>query len=338
MPRKPTFLARKARERLAEMAACTDSSQCLPTLAVLSGELKLHASTIFRMLQDMAVEGVVWQSPSGRFYPAAARAGQVRGKPLCFIGREMCHWSRLYQEILSGVSEASSANAGSLVLCSAPSLLKQADSLQPPQFASLDTQRRELDSILKNAPRGCCGFLFDHLWAPEVIESSSCPNGARLQLLRSTSVGIDQNHGARLVRGMIDRSAFTGVILVVPFRGDAVIDASMDFLEEQLQGKIVRRMDYALAVRQVATLCAKGFAFLCPEDHVAHALADKIAPLHKSGEIFPLIATQGTGILSAPVSRLRYDFRRLGRSAASALLNGTCPPLLKPALVSTVSS
>jgi hypothetical protein len=317
------------------MAACTDSRQCLPTLAVLSGELELHASTIFRMLRDMAVEGVVWQSPSGRFYPATARAGQVRGKPLCFIGREMCHWSRLYQEILSGVSEASSANAGSFVLCSSPSLLRQADSLQPPKFASLDTQRRELDSILKNAPRGCCGFLFDHLWAPEVIESSSCPNGARLQLLRSASLGIDQKHGARLVRGMIDRSAFAGVILVVPFRGDPVIDESLDFVEEQLQGRIVRRMDFPLAARQVATLCAKGFAFLCPEDNMSQDLAEKIAPHHKSGEVFPLIATQGTGILSAPVSRLRYDFRRLGRSAASALLNGTRPPLLKPALVTT---
>ena len=337
MPRKPTFLAREARERLAEMAASTDSNECLPTLAVLSGELNLHGSTIFRILQDMAVEGVVWQSPSGRFYPAAARAGQVRGKPLCFIGREMCHWSRLYQEILSGVSEASSANAGSFVLCSAPSLLRQADSLQPPQFASLDTQRRELDSILKNAPRGCCGFLFDHMWAPEVIESSSCPNGARLQLLRSASLGIDQKHGARLVRGMIDRSAFAGVILVVPFRGDPVIDESLDFVEEQLQGRIVRRMDFPMAARQVATLCAKGFAFLCPEDNMSQDLAEKIAPHHKSGEVFPLIATQGTGILSAPVSRLRYDFRRLGRSAASALLNGTRLPVLKPALVSAPS-
>ena len=78
MPRKPTLLARKARERLAEIAASTEASRCLPTLAVLSGELKLHASTIFRILQDLAVEGVVWQSPSGRFYPASARVEQVR--------------------------------------------------------------------------------------------------------------------------------------------------------------------------------------------------------------------------------------------------------------------
>lgn len=190
-----------------------------------------------------------------------------------------------------------------------------------------------MDSILKNAPRGCCGFLFDHLWAPEVIESSSCPNGVRLQLLRSASLGIDQKHGARLVRGMIDRSAIAGVIMVVPFKGDPVIDESLDFLEEQLQGRIVRRMDFALAARQVATLCERGFAFVCPEDNVSCALAEKIAPHHKSGEVFPVIATQGTGTLSAPVSRLRYDFRRLGRSAASALLNGTRPPLLKPALV-----
>ena len=193
VPRKPTILARQARERLVEMAAPSDSSQCLPTLAALSKDLNLHPFTIFRILKDMALEGVVWQSPSGSLYSAAASAGQVRGKPLCFIGREMCHWSRLYQEILSGVSEVCSANAGSFVVCSAPSLLRQGDSLEPPQFASLEIQRRELDAILKNAPRGCCGFLFDHLWAPEVIEEPPFTGGAKLQLLRSAPVGIDQS-------------------------------------------------------------------------------------------------------------------------------------------------
>jgi hypothetical protein len=337
VPRKPTILARQARERLVEMAAAADSSQCLQTLAVLSKDLNLHASTIFRILKDMAVEGVVWQSPSGRFYSAAARAEQVRGKPLCFIGREMCHWSRLYQEILSGVSEACSANSGSFVLCSAPSLLRQGDSLEPPEFASLEIQRRELDAILKNAPRGCCGFLFDHLWAPEVIEEAPFTGGAKLQLLRSAPVGIDQKHGARLVRGLIDRSNFAGVILVVPFRGDAVIDHAIDLLETELAEKKPSLMDFSEAMRQADKLCGKGFLFVCPEDYVARALAEKIAPLHQVGAVFPLIATQGTGILSAPISRLRYDFRRLGRTAASALLNGSSAPLLKPALVSATA-
>lgn len=60
-----------------------------------------------------------------------------------------------------------------------------------------------------------------------------------------------------------------------------------------------------VAATQVATLCAKGFALLCLEDNMSQDLAEKFAPHHKSGEVFPLIATQGTGILSAPVSRLR---------------------------------
>ena len=320
--------------RLVKMAASTDSGECLPTLSVLSKDLNLHPSTIFRILRDMSVEGLVWQSPSGRFYPAAARAEQVRGKPLCFIGREMCHWSRLYQEILSGVSEVCSANAGSLVLCSAPSLLRQSSSLECPQFAPLATQRRELDAILKNAPRGCCGFLLYHLWAPEVIEEASFPAGARLQLLRSNPVAIDQTHGARLLRGMVNRGTFQGVILVVPFHGDAVIDQALDILDVELAGQKPKRMPFPEATRKAGELSAKGFLFVCPEDHVARALAEKIAPFHKPGEVFPLIATQGTGILSAPVSRLRYDFRRLGRSAASVLLNGGSAPPLKPALVS----
>jgi len=334
MPRKPTLLARKARERLIHMAALTDSKKSLPSLAVLSGELDLHASTIFRILRDMAVEGTVWQSPSGRFYPTAARAEQVRGKPLCFIGREMLHWSRLYQEILSGVSEACSANAGSLILCSAPSLLRQGDSVEPPRFASRETQRRELDAILKNAPRGCCGFLFDHVWDSDLVKEATFPGGAKMQLLRSEPAGIDQKHGARLVRGLIERNAYAGVVVVVPFRGDVLIDQAIEFLFDELSEQKPILMNFSDAMRQSKKLCAKGFVFVCPEDNTSHALAENIASFHRSGEQFPLIATQGTGILSAPISRLRYDFRRLGRSAAAAVINGSFAALLKPALVS----
>ena len=40
---------------------------------------------------------------------------------------------------------------------------------------------------------------------------------------------------------------------------------------------------------------------------------------------------------SASISRLRYEFRCLGRTAASALLNGISAPILKPALVSATA-
>ena len=334
MPRKPTLLARKARERLTNMAASADSKKSLPSLAVLSGEFDLHASTIFRILRDMAVEGSVWQSPSGRFYPTAARAQQVRGKPLCFIGREMSHWSRLYQEILSGVSEACSANAGSLILCSAPSLLRQGDSVEPPRFASRETQRRELDGILENAPHGCCGFLFDHVWDSDLVQEAAFPSGAKLQLLRTAPVGIDQKHGARLVRGLIERNGYSGVVVVVPFRGDALIDQVIECLIDELSEQKPILMNFPDAMRQSKKLSSKGFVFVCPEDNAAHALAKNIASFHRDREHFPLIATQGTGILSAPIRRLRYDFRRLGRSAAAAVINGSFSPLLKPSLVS----
>jgi len=46
-----------------------------------------------------------------------------------------------------------------------------------------------------------------------------------------------------------------------------------------------------------------------------------------------LLGTQGTGLLSAPARRLRVDYRRLGRAAASQLLHGTPMPRLRAALV-----
>ena len=87
------------------MVAGLPSGRCLPTLEILGKEFQLHPSTVFRILRDLDTEGVVWQSPNGRFYPAASRSKHVRGLPVFFIGREMWHWSRLYHEILEGVSE-----------------------------------------------------------------------------------------------------------------------------------------------------------------------------------------------------------------------------------------
>lgn len=75
-------------------------------------------------------------------------------------------------------------------------------------------------------------------------------------------------------------------------------------------------------------------SFIAPEDNTALALQALIkrsrSVLSKTAQV---VATQGTGLVTAPTLRLRYDYRRLGRSAASRILHGTPVVAVPPAWI-----
>lgn len=161
----------------------------LPTLSDLGDKFALHPSTIFRMLRDLTEEGCVWQSPQGKFYAAAAQRKTLRGAPVCFIGREMWQWGRLYQEILKGIAEVCGANGSPLILLSSQNLVRQANPSSTPKFASLNVTKDELRNLLTASPTGCAGCVFDHLWQASAIDSVKHPGGKWVQLL----AGIGQH-------------------------------------------------------------------------------------------------------------------------------------------------
>ncbi|MEX1118549.1 MAG: hypothetical protein WEB60_07115 [Terrimicrobiaceae bacterium] len=68
---------------------------------------------------------------------------------------------------------------------------------------------------------------------------------------------------------------------------------------------------------------------VCPEDNIAQEIAGHL-PRHSRTR---LIGTQGASVLHTPHIRLRIDYRRLGRSAASYLLHGTHPTAIRATLV-----
>ena len=329
MPRKPTLQARAARTRLLALAASLPPQRRLPTLAELARELSLHPSTIFRILRGLTEEGLVWQSPQGKFYAAADRRQSLRGAPLCFIGREMWQWSRLYQEMLEGIAEVCSANGNPLVLLSSRSLVRQESPTDQAVFASLASQKKELERLLKAAPRGCAGFLLDHVWKSAALQAAKFPGGERIQLLSGDGLPArvfapDYRKGAALVADFLRAQGHARIGLVIPFKGDPAIDLMEDEMRYALTDFAVTDIPFSergSALRQVDAL-------VCLEDNVADALVRENA----AGLPF-LIATQGTGLIQAPHVRLRVDYRRLGRAAASHLLLGTRHAPQAPALV-----
>ena len=340
MPRKPTILARQARLRLVEMVAGMPQGDTLPTLEVLGNQLGLHPSTVFRLLRDLGTEGIVWQGPSGRFYPAAARVERVRGLPLCFVGREMWHWSRLYQEILEGVSEVCSANASPLILLSAPSLVCQADPVKPPRFASAKTQREELGILLPSVPRSCAGILFDHLWKDEALALIGAQSTPKAQLLHGSGklmpvAAPNSRAAADCAKAFIAANRIDRTFVVSPFKGDPFIDAGVEQLKTTLGGQDTGEVSFAELTGNMKNqeFKKRRTGLVCPEDNTAKALLEEIQSIPPGAGRFFLFATQGTGLLASPANRVRFDFRRLGRSAASMLLHGTSPRPVSPGLI-----
>lgn len=340
MPRKPTLFARRVKGELIALIQHLPAETAVPTARALGTQFDLHASTMFRMLRDLAAEGIVWQSPGGRFFPAADRERNLKGIPVCFIGRELWQWSRLYQEILEGISEVCAANGSPLVLLSAPSLIRQSHPTGPLTFASPRTQSRELASLLRSTPRGCAGFILDNLWSNSALATQAFPGGDRVQLLHGTGrfasvCAPDYARGARLVCEYLLAHKFDEILQIIPFSGDPAIEAATQALAASITSLPSRQIPFAQTSTEISKILRsrrpRRVALICPEDNTAQAIADAIPRSPKSAAAIHVIATQGTGLLSSPFTRLRHDFRRLGRSAASFILHGTklSPPRIQ---------
>ena len=339
VPRKPTVHSRKAREALVALAASCAQEEALPPLRVLSERYDIHAATVFRILRDLVAEGIYWQSPSGRFLPVAARRKTLRGRPVCFIGREMWQWSRLYQELLAGVSEVCSTNGSPLVLLASTALVRQTGATEAPEFGSAKAQIKELEKLAEVVPRGCAGYLFDHLWSEAAMSKVKFSGGEKVQLIfgnnsHAEAVAPDYLCAAEMAADYAMQHSFAKIGLFVPFTGDPAIDHSVGLLRQVLARFSPMEMVFGAAPdRKTIRQFLDGLDLVvCREDNVALALAEILEKGDFDRQPI-LLATQGTGAIRSPHARLRLDYRRLGRAAASRLLYGTKVPSQRPTLV-----
>lgn len=342
MPRKPTIYVKMARDGILSLIENHPQNEALPTLRELGEQFTLHPSTIYRLLCDLETEGLIWQGPSGRFFAASAQRHTLREAPLCFIGREMWHWSQLYQEILEGVAEVCSANGSPLIFHSAPNLVRVPVHLDPPIFASAHIQKKELQKLAATIPRGCAGILFDHLWRDVALQSATFPGGQKLQLLFGSGKYIktfmpDYAVGAEMIARHVQAKAFDQVCLVVPFEGDPVILECLQQLRIHLKSFDLREVAFHdhEALKEIITHPHEHSCLICPEDNITLGLAELVSknPPPPGKCPIEILATQGLGVVTSPHTRLRYDYRRLGRAAAAHIFHGTSMKPVRPHLI-----
>jgi len=137
--------------------------------------------------------------------------------------------------------------------------------------------------------------------------------------------------GAQLILRHLVRSGCKQVFLGIPFCGDQAVDSARDALIAAADnGKYpfsqIESLDLSTptkrkkAASRLSLLRART-AIICTEDNVASFLWKNIS---QGGlprfENIELLAMQGTGAINVPITKLRYDYRKLGRDAVSAVL------------------
>lgn len=335
MPRKPTTYARAAEAELRALAAREEVEDPLPTVRELGRKYDVSYATISRILQRLTQEAVVWQHPNGRFYPMSARAQLSDRFPVVLIGRQIQNWSALYQEILEGVSEVCAARGCPLIFLSSPQLVRHESPENPPTFISADLQRIEITRLLASVPRPCGAILLDHLWqdalSVEVADSFRCTAlllrpGPGLGSLRGS---LDLQAGAEMMLNHLAEQAYQQLVVALPFEGDQAIQVSLDALQAVAVGRGLGLLEVAdgttPAARKkfVARLkrAKDRLAVISLEDNVTALLWQEFQKASIScPEKIGLVSLQGTSAVGSSITRLRYDYRLLGRELVSDLL------------------
>ncbi|WPJ95742.1 helix-turn-helix domain-containing protein [Coraliomargarita algicola] len=338
MPRNLTTYTKAARAGILDLVKNLAENAPLPSLRQLADQFDLHSTTIFRLLHDLEAEGYVWQGPNRRFYPASAQSHTLQGKPICFIGRQIQDWSQLYQEIFEGVTEICTTNGSPLILHSSPTLVQVPVELEPAIIATEAEQKSELQKLLRTIPKGCAGFIFDHLWCDAALEQIPFPRNQCIQLLSGSETHakvITPNYsaGAQLIADYVQSRAFNQVYLVESTPEEPLLHRSVAQMQETLATLSTHSLSYydEKAVNELVRQIPPHSCFICTEDNTALGLASRIREADR--KTVEMVAIQGTGIVTAPHTRLRYDYRRLGRSAASSILHGTALKQMAPRLV-----
>ena len=217
--------------------------------------------------------------------------------------------------------------------------------MEPAILASESDQKAELKRLRKSVPTGCAGFILDHLWSDAALRSLSFPKGQCIQLLAGTGkyakvISPNYEAGAQLISNYVISRNFEQVFLVETSPEEPLLHRSMSHIKETLANISSHSFSYydKDALKSALDSIGPHCCFICIEDNTARGLADHIMASESATkfDMIEMLAIQGTGVITAPHTRLRYDYRRLGRAAASSILHGTAIKQMAPRLVTRI--
>lgn len=339
--------------RLRAVLTTAARDQPLPTTRELGERFRVANTTVFRLLQQFAKTGEIWQHPvNGRYYPPAARALLDRPKPVACVIRRLELASELYRELLEGISAGCGALRRTMLLWHDELLVNHPAPQKPPVFARVPQQRAILRDFIERHGGAAGGFILDHVWNDDALLAESEALQPSVVLFRScaipqiSNVRADFRSGAFKALAYLLGRGFDHIIPVIPFAGDPAVDefgialnsvaTELDCRSRLLSPEAASVHAERAALLQRIKRAPGRIAIICPEDNVAMQLVDEAKA---SGLSCPkdlgVLSVMGTDFaVRAGLTCMRYDFRKLGKSAVEALAASTpVRTSIEPALV-----
>ncbi|HRE84414.1 MAG TPA: substrate-binding domain-containing protein [Opitutaceae bacterium] len=312
----------------------------LPTTRELGDYYSISNASACRLLKRLDAEKVIWRRENGRYYLAESQRIFDRPKPYACLLRKLQNWSRIYQGVMSGFSEAFGRNRAAMLFVHNENLVRHADTAHPPVHAGAEAQREALAEFFRDHDDHFGGILLDDVWLDEVLAEFSDRLENAVIVCRPTklpglaSVSVDFDSSAVLAIGHLFARGYEEIWLAVPFTHAAPVDLMCQAarraaatLGKPIDPKnicFVTTPEERSAFLQRLKESKKRVGVFCVEDNVALILWRM---LRESGITSPervgILSGMGTDIVTErQITTLQIDYARIGREAGEILAEG----------------
>lgn len=341
-------------ERYLRQVAATkgwDVSEPLPTTREIGDRYHISNATVCRLLVRLSEEGVIWRRDNGRYYLNDSRRFLELHKPYACLLRRLQNWSRVYQGIMGGFSQAFGRDPASMLFVHNETLVRHADTAHPPVHATADEQRQSLAEFFQIYRNEFRGILLDEVWLDDVLRGFLPELGNSVVVCRSTtlpgisSVSADFEAGALLAVGHLYARGFDEIWIAIPFANAIAIEQLTDAtrraaatLGSAIDPKNVCSVATPADREQLVTRLKNAKArvgLFCLEDNMTILLKKAFAA---AGIDCPakvgLLSGMGTDLVTERhISSLQIDYEGIGRAAGGILVSGRSQQLtIRPQL------
>lgn len=316
-----------------------DLSRPLPTTREIGQRFGISNATVCRLLIRLSAEGLIWRRSNGRYFLNESRR-VFENEPYACLLRRLKNWSRVYQGVMGGFSQAFARDRASMLFVHNDTLVRHADTAHPPVHADAAEQRAALAEFCRGYEGRYRGVLLDEVWRDDVLREFLSQLGAAVITCRPTtvaglsSVSADFGVGALLAVGHLFARGYEEIWLAVPFANSATVDVQTreTLAAAAMLGKpIAARNVVSVATpvererfvaRLVATRARVGV--FCLEDNMSVLLREA---LQQAGLACPvrvgLLSGMGTDLVTERrISTLRIDYEKIGETAGEILASG----------------
>lgn len=314
-----------------------DIAKPLPTTRELGERYSVSNASVCRLLKRLDQERVLWRRENGRYYLPEAQPLLEKRKPYACLIRKLETWSRTYQGVMTGFSQAFGQTKAGFLFIHDDHLVQHPDIAHPPSHGNAHQQKEAMADFFHSHRDEINGVLLDDVWLDEVLSRFDemllnavvvC-RPTRLSFL--SSVSIDADGAALLAMAHLYARGYDQVWVAVPFTNSAPIDLMVEAsvrAAQQLGTPLAKEHlisvatpeERAALVNRLRSSPARVGVF-CPEDNVTAMLARCLA---QAGISLPqrvgLLSGMGTPVVSdLNISSLEIDYPGIGRMAADIL-------------------